>query len=188
MPPLKGGTPVAEGIRDRAWVYRLIYVGLALLIIFLQLVPLRNTPGSLPGPDLLLVLTLAWVMRRPDYLPPGLVGLVVLAQDLILMRPPGLWAALTVLACEFLRSRVALTRELSFLVEWLVVSAVMMAMLLAFQVICVIAFVPQPAFGLALVQVLWSAAIFPLVVGASRIMLDLHKPAMGEVDDRGRRL
>ncbi len=179
---------MVDGIRDRAWIYQLIYVCLALLIVFMQLVPLRNVPGRLPGPDLLLALTLAWVMRRPDYLPVGLVGMVVLAQDLILMRPPGLWAALVVVACEFLRSRAALTRELTFLMEWLVVSLVMLGMLSAYQLICAIAFVPQPSFGLALVQVLWSAAIFPLVVGASQVGLGLHKPAMGEVDDRGRRL
>ena len=179
---------MADVLRDRAWVFRLISVGLAVVIVFLQLVPLRNVPGRLPGPDLLLVLTLAWVMRRPDYLPPWLVGLVFLVQDLIMMRPPGLWAALMVLACEFLRSRAALTRELTFLVEWLVVSVVMLAMLLAYQLICAIALVPQPAFGLALVQTVWSALIFPLTVWASRIVFGLHKPAMGEVDDRGRRL
>ena len=179
---------MADGIRDRAWIYQLIYVGLALLILFIQLVPLRNDPGRLPGPDLLLVLTLAWVMRRPDYLPVGLVGAVVLIEDLMLMRPPGLWAALTVMACEFLRSRAALTRELAFLVEWLVASAVMLGMLLVYQLVCTIAFVPQPAFGLALVQIIWSALAFPLVIGASRAALGLHKPAMGEVDDRGRRL
>ncbi len=179
---------MADGIRDRAWIYQLIYVGLALVILFAQLVPLRNEPGRLPGPDLLMVLTLAWVMRRPDYLPAGLVGAVVLLEDLMLMRPPGLWAALTVLACEFLRSRAALTRELAFVMEWLVASAVMLGMLLAYQLVCKIAFVPQPAFGLALVQTLWSALVFPLVIGASRATLGLHKPAMGEVDDRGRRL
>ena len=35
-----------------------------------------------------------------------------LVEDLILMRPPGLWTALVVMASEFIRSRVALTREL----------------------------------------------------------------------------
>jgi rod shape-determining protein MreD len=179
---------MADVIRDRAWVYRLIYVGLALVILFLQLIPLRNVPGRLPGPDLLLVLTLAWVMRRPDYLPAGLVGMVVLVEDLILMRPPGLWAALTVLACEFLRSRAALTRELVFFMEWLIASAVMLGMLLVYQLVCTVALVPQPAFGLVLVQILWTAAVFPLVIGVSATVLGLHKPAMGEVDDRGRRL
>jgi rod shape-determining protein MreD len=180
--------PMAEAIRDRAWFYGLIYIALALVIVFLQLVPLRNTPGRLPGPDILLTLTLAWVMRRPDYLPAGIVGMVVLVQDLILMRPPGLWAALMVLACEFLRSRAALTRELTFVMEWLAVSAVMLGMLMGYKLICAVAFVPQPAFGLALVQVLWSALIYPIVVLASRAGLGLYKPAMGEVDDRGRRL
>jgi rod shape-determining protein MreD len=50
------------------------------------------------------------------------------------------------------------------------------------------AFVAQPAFGFSVVQVLWSVALYPLVVGLSRLVLDLRKPAMGEVDDFGRRV
>jgi rod shape-determining protein MreD len=38
------------------------------------------------------------------------------------------------------------------------------------------------------VQVLWSIAVYPVVVGLSRLALDLRKPATGEVDDFGRRL
>ena len=51
-----------------------------------------------------------------------------------------------------------------------------------------LAFVPQPPFGFAVVQVLWSIALYPLVVGLSRLIFDLRKPAMGEIDDFGRRL
>jgi hypothetical protein len=46
----------------------------------------------------------------------------MLVEDLVLLRPPGLWTALVVLATEFMRSRAALTRELNFVVEWLLVS------------------------------------------------------------------
>jgi rod shape-determining protein MreD len=47
---------------------------------------------------------------------------------------------------------------------------------------------PQPAFGYSVVQVLWSIAAYPLIVVASRLVLDLRKPAAGETDDFGRRL
>lgn len=79
------------------WGHRVLFLGLALVLLFLRLLPLGNAPGTLPGPDLLLCLIMAWVMRRPDYLPVGLIILVVLAEDLLLLRPPGLWTALVVL-------------------------------------------------------------------------------------------
>lgn len=177
-----------SGWQTAQWAYRALYVGLALVLLFLRLLPLGSDAGTFPGPDLLLCLTMAWVMRRPDYLPLGLIVAVVLVEDLILMRPPGLWTALVVLATEFIRSRVALTRELNFVVEWLLVSGLMVGMLLAYRLIFALALLPQPTFGYAVVQVLWSILAYPLVVGASRLMLDLRKPATGETDDYGRRL
>ena len=104
------------------------------------------------------------------------------------MRPPGLWTALVVIASEFVRARVALTRELNFGVEWLLVAGMMVAMLLVYRLVFAVVLMPQPAFGFAMVQVLWSILCYPAVVGLSRYLLDLHKPAMGEVDAYGRRM
>ena len=170
------------------WQHRAIYVAVAAGLILLRLLPVNTTPGHLPGPDLLLCLTLAWVQRRPDYLPAGLVAAVILAEDLFMLRPPGLWAALTVLGTEFLRSRAALTRELSFLLEWLFIGMLMMAMFLAYRLVHVVTLMPQPVFGYAMVQVLASILVYPVVVWLSHVTLGVHKPGMGEVDDMGRRL
>lgn len=174
--------------RAAHWGYRALFLGLAILLLFLRLLPLGADAGRFPGPDLVLCMIMAWVMRRPDYLPVWLIAAVVLAEDLILMRPPGLWTALVVMGSEFIRSRAALTRELNFVVEWLLVTGLMVAMLLAYRLVFALALLPQLPFGFAVVQVLWSALAYPLVVGASRLVLDLRKPATGETDDYGRRL
>ncbi|MDM7933045.1 rod shape-determining protein MreD [Tabrizicola sp.] len=174
--------------RQEHWIFRGLFLGLALVLLFMRLLPLGHEPGALPGPDLLICLIMAWVVRRPDFLPMPLILAVMLAEDLILMRPPGLWTAIVVLASEFLRSRVALTRELNFLVEWMLIAGVMLGMMLSYRLALAVAVVPQPAFGFAIVQFLWSIALYPLVVALSRLVLDLRKPAMGEVDDFGRRL
>ncbi len=174
--------------RSAHWIYRGLFLTLALTLLFVRLLPIAHTAGAFPGPDLLLCLIMAWVVRRPDFLPLPLIVTVILIEDLILMRPPGLWTALVVLSTEFLRSRVALTRELNFLVEWMLVSGLMLAMLLAFRLILAISMVPQPPFGFSIVQVLWSIVLYPVVVGLSRLILDLRKPATGEIDDFGRRL
>lgn len=179
---------MAEVIGKNVWLYRGSFVILALFILFVRLLPLGSTPGQLPGPDLLLCVLLAWVMRRPDYLPVLLITAIVFLDDVMLMRPLGLWTALVVLATEFLRSRAALTRELSFAVEWMLIAGLMIGLLVSYRMLFAISFLPQPAFGFALTQTLWSIICYPFVVVVSRIILDLRKPAMGELDSMGRRL
>lgn len=170
------------------WLHRLIFLGVALVLTFLRLLPLDSSAGHLPGPDILLCLIFAWMVRRPEYLPAPMIAAVVLAEDLLLMRPPGLWTAIVLLGAEFIRSRSALTRELSFGVEWVLVAGAMVAMFLANRLVTELAFLPQPVFGFALVQIVWSVLAYPAVVAFSRYGLDLHKPAMGEIDAYGRKM
>lgn len=179
---------MVDGATRSVWLHRLLFAALALFLLFARLLPLGIDAGRLPGPDLLLCLIFAWTMRRPDYLPALLIAAVVLLEDMILLRPPGLWTALVLVAAEFVRGRVALTRELSFGVEWLLVSGLMVGLLLAYRTAFAMVLVPQPGFGYALVQVLWSVLCYPVVVFLSRYVLDLHKPAMGEIDAYGRRM
>lgn len=179
---------MAEGVRRRAWLYPSVFAGIAMLLFVLRLLPLGAEAGAWPGPDLLLCLILAWVIRRPDYLPAALIAGVVLVEDLLVMRPPGLWAALVLMASEFLRSRSALTREVSFPIEWLLVSGLMLALRLGERLISALAFLPQPGLGEELIQTLASILCYPLVVGFCWLILDLRKPAMGELDAFGRRL
>lgn len=179
---------MVDAARTPVWIYRGAFTFFVCVILYIKLLPLGSMAGDWPGPDILLCLIFAWIVRRPDYLPVLLVAAVLLLEDLLLMRPPGLWTALVVLAAEFIRSRVALTRELSFWAEWALVAGLMVGLLLAYRLVFAIAFLPQPAFGFALMQTLWSILCYPVVVAGSRFALDLRKPAMGEVDAYGRRL
>lgn len=179
---------MAEGTRAPVWMYRGAFLFFALFILFVKLLPLGAVAGDWPGPDILLCLIFAWVVRRPDFLPVLLVAFVLLLEDLLLMRPPGLWTALVVVATEFLRARIALARELSFWTEWALVAGLMFGLLVAYRLVFSMAFLPQPGFGFAMLQTLWSILCYPVVVAASRFALDLRKPAMGEVDAYGRPL
>ena len=187
------------------WAHRGLFLLIALVLLFWRMLPLPVSMLAdcgdadsfcrvkvwlwrMPGPDLLLCVIFAWTMRRPDYLPVLLIALVVLLEDMLLMRPPGLWTALVIVASEFIRGRVALTRELNFLVEWLLVAGLMVAMMLAYRMIFALTLLPQPGFGFALIEVIWSILCYPVVVFLSRFVLDLHKPGMGEIDDYGRRM
>lgn len=179
---------MADRPTAHVWTYRAAFAMIAVLLLFLRLLPLGSVPGQWPGPDILLGVVLAWVLRRPDYVPAPLIALVILVEDVLLMRPPGLWAAIVVVGTEFLRGRAALTRELSFAAEWLLVAAVMTGLLLLYRVAFAVAMLPQPGFGFAMVQTLGSIVCYPVVVFLSRAVLDVRKPAKGEVDAMGRRL
>jgi len=179
---------VINALIGPVWLHRLIFLGVALVLTFVRLLPLQTTAGHLPGPDLLLCLIFAWMVRRPEYLSAFMIGVVVLAEDILLMRPPGLWTALVLIGAEFIRARSALTRELNFGVEWLLVAGVIFGVFFANRTILDMAFVNQPAFGFSLLQIIWSVAAYPVVVALSRYGLDLYKPAMGQIDSFGRRM
>lgn len=182
------GVPMAELRHDTQWLGRALFVLAAGVMLFLRILPVPREAGALPGPDLLMCLTCAWVLRRPGHLPALLIALVVLVEDLALQRPPGLWAAIMVLGAEFLRSRAAFLRELSLLSEWGMVAVVMLVMLLADRLLLALALLPQPGPGLMLVQFALSLLAYPVVVGVLRLAFGLHKPVAGETDARGRRL
>lgn len=179
---------MVERLRDGVWFWRGLFTLAVLAMLFLRILPLPAEAGRLPGPDLLMCLCCAWVLRRPDHLPALLIAAAVLVEDMLLMRPPGLWAALMLVGTEFLRSRAAFSRELTLLSEWGMVAVVMLAMLLAYRLTLTLTMLPQPGLGLTLIQFVFSVLAYPLVVGVLRLAFGLHKPAMGEVDARGRRL
>jgi len=169
------------------WRGRFMFFAVAMALIFMRLLPLGGEAGQLPGPDWLVCIIFALMMRRPEFLPLWLLVVVLLLEDIFLMRPLGLWAALVILAAEVVRTRTILMRELSFLMEWAVIAALMLGMMLAYRLAYALALMPQVSFGYALVEVIWSIIAYPGVVMISRYVLALKKPALGEVDNYGRR-
>jgi rod shape-determining protein MreD len=170
------------------WFRRLVFALVALFLFYLRLLPLDSVAGQWPGPDLMLCLVLAWVVRRPEYVPVWLVAGVILMEDMLLQRPPGLWTALVVVASEFLRGRAALMRELNFAVEWFQAALAMLALLLVYRFVFILTLMPQPGFSYAMIQMAATILAYPVMAWISRHVLGVHKPAAGEVDARGRRL
>lgn len=179
---------MVDPLRRDVLLHRGVFVAVAVLSMFLRLLPIDFEAGRWPGPDILLCLTLAWVMRRPDYLPTLLIAAVFFVEDLLLMRPPGLWTALVLLGTELVRSRLALSRELSFPAEWLLTGLLMIVMVLLYRLAFAMTLLPQTSLGYAMIQVLTSILIYPVVVWVSHATLGVHKPVMGEIDKLGRRL
>ena len=173
---------------SRVWIMRGLYLLLCLGIIFVHLLPLATTPSNWAPPDLILALTFAWAMRRPEYVPALSVGGIVLLADLLFQRPPGLSAALVVIGAETLRARAIANRDMPLLVEWATVAGVMIAVALGLRVLLAIFFLPAPSLSLVLIQLGMTIALYPIVVLISHFAFSVRKPAPGEVDALGHRL
>ncbi len=178
---------MAEPTHAGRWTYRGVFLALSALVIFAKLLPLHPGPGKFPGPDLLVLMACAWVVRRPDYLPVVLVVFVFLMADLLFMRPPGLWAALTVIGLEALRRRSVVLRDSGFLTEWLTVSVVITSMVLANAMVLTVFVVDQPGLGLTLIRLITTLLVYPIVVVLAARAVGIRKIAPGEVDRLGHR-
>ena len=116
-----------------------------------------------------------------------IVAPVFLIDDLLTMRPPGLWALLVLTGTEFLRSRESDFRDLPFMLEWAVTSGVILAIAVINRLVLAILVVPQTGFGLTLLQALSTIAAYPVMVLVSHFAFGLRKAATGEVDALGHR-
>lgn len=179
---------MAEVVVTRRFRHSCLFLSLAFLVIFARLLPLDAGPGRLPGPDLLVCLTFAWVLRRPAYVPVAMIAAVMLMTDILFLRPLGLWAFCVVLASEVLRRREPLMRDVPFLIEWFMVGIVMIAMTLGYTLILAIFVVDQPSIGLTLIQMIATILAYPLVVLFSARIVGLKKAPPGAVDNLGRKL
>lgn len=161
-------------------VHWALFAALAVLTLVVRTLPLEVGTSHWPGPELILVTAMVWVLRRPDYMPVWLLGAVLLLADFLLMRPPGLWTALGIVAVEFLRNRTAPAREWPFMMEWGIATAILTLMVLANRLILAVFSVPQVRLGLDLQQLLSSAAVYPLIVVVSIRFLGLRRPLTTE--------
>lgn len=169
------------------WIWRAVFVTVVMVLIFLRILPMPMEPGSLPGPDLMMCLCCAWILRRPDHLPVILIAGVAFLEDILMMRPPGLWAAILILGTEFLRSRSHYSREMPILHEWGMVSMVILVMMLANRIIQAMVVLPQPPLGMTLFHAVMSMLAYPVVVMLLKLAFRFGPAGGGDLDAYGRR-
>jgi len=164
------------------WGYRALFLALCVVIIAFKMLPLGLNDYGLPGPDVLLALTLAWVLRQPAVVPIGAILVVFLTADFLFQRPPGLWTLLVLLVSESLRQRRLTMTEFPFLLEWSAFAGAVFTMILLDRIVLWILMVDLPPLGLMLAHGIVTAAIYPLVVAVSKFLFGLRKigPAQAE--------
>ena len=165
---------------------RLAFVALALFLFFIQLLPLQTeAPGRIVGPDALMLFAFAWAVRRPEFLPAGLLAGVFLLADLLLQRPPGLWAVLMLLACERLKAQSVSLRDAGFATECLTVGLLIGAVFLGYRVLMMLFILDAPPLGLWIVQLIVTLACYPLAVFLTHWLMGVRKYAPGDLGPGG---
>ncbi|MCG6110588.1 MAG: rod shape-determining protein MreD [Paracoccus sp.] len=158
----------------------LVFLASVWLLLFVRLLPLSGGIMGWPGPDLGLALILAWVLRRPDQLAAPVIVLAVLLEDVLLMRPLGLWTVFVLLASEAARLREPRWRDQPFMVEWLRVGILIGLAMLGYRLVQVVFMLPVSALGQVILQFLATVAAYPLVVFAARWLIGLRRSGRNE--------
>ncbi len=153
-----------------------IYVVVAVLSFYLNLLPLGTSFTKLSMPDLLYCATVAWVMRRPSSANLALVAAVSLLADILLARPLGLWTFFILLSSEYFRGRETGKGIQMRLIEWLSVSVVFGLMLLGQALVLKVSLSPTPSFQAMTWHVMTTVAAYPLVVSFLYWVIGIRAP------------
>lgn len=172
----------------RLWLMRAAFVLMAMSIVFFQLLPLATTPRTWAGPDLLLGFALAWSLRRPDYVPSLVLALTFLLADLLLQRPPGLWAMLALIGCENFKSRGRALRDANFVAEWISAAIILTCVTLAYRVVLAVMLVDLPSLRLSLSELGLTLLCYPAIVAVTHFLMGVQKAAPGDWDAAGQRV
>ncbi|THD76350.1 rod shape-determining protein MreD [Thalassobius vesicularis] len=178
---------MTENASLQLWIMRAGYLSLGLMIIFFQLLPLQTLPSSFAGPDLIVAFTFAWAVRRPDHVPALSIAVLMLTADMLFQRPPGLAAALTVLATQALKRRAAGLRDQTFAVEWLTVGVTVIVLMLSARLVLSVLLIPQAPLGLTLMQTVMTVIAYPPAAAITAFVFGVQKQQPGDADAIGGR-
>jgi len=178
---------MVETSARQLWSLRLCYLALAALILFCSLIPLETVPRGWAFPDVLLAVTFAWALRRPDYVPTLSIAAVWMLSDLLLHRPPGLMAALVLVATEVLKPRATQMRDEGFFSELATVAIMLLLVTLANRIILAVLLVPVPPLGLTVFQLAMTLLAYPVVVAVSHVVFGVRAKSPGDAATGGLR-
>jgi rod shape-determining protein MreD len=164
------------------WTYRALFLVLCLAVISFKMLPLGLDDYGVPGPDLLLALTLAWLLRQPAVVPIGSILLVFLLADFLFLQPPGLWTLLVIIVSEGLRRRRMTMTEFPFLLEWSAFAGAVFTMIILNRLVLWVLMVELPSLALTLAHGIVTAAIYPIVVAISKFLFGLRKIGPAEAE------
>ena len=155
------------GLVVRYWV---LYVALCGLVVLGYILPLGLSQISLPTPDLIYCITIAWLLRREMFVPLVLIAVTFFASDIFFQRPLGLYTLLIVILTELFRFRQAAFREVSFGYEWVFVSGAFFGITILEKIVLLITVSPSIGWKILFSNAIATAIAYPIVVYLSRVL------------------
>ena len=172
---------------SRLWIMRATFTFLIVTILFFHLLPLQTAADGLIWPDLILTFALAWSVRRPEYVPATLLAATFLLADLLLQRPPGLWAMLALIACEQIKVQSRSLRDSGLGTELASIAAWIVGIGLGYRLVLALLLVELPSIGPALIQIAVTVLAYPLVIAATHGLMRVRKGTASDIDGKGGR-
>ena len=163
-------------------IYPVIFIFISTLFLFLRLLPIDLIARNWAFPDFLICFMLAWSMRKPEAIPAILIALIFLLEDFLFQRPPGLYAALALLACEWSKRQALSAEEFPFLIEWLVAIISIFALFVSYRLLLYLSFTALPPLRLGLFELFGTIISYPAAVGICRYILRMRSPRSNSLD------
>ena len=161
-----------------------LFFSLGFLFILCAMLPLGLQADAPLMPNLVFALAISWTIRRPASAPWGSIFALALLADVLLMKPIGLWAALTLGLSEFARAQRWAIREQMFLVEWAIFAAVFAFALALNALLLALVFEPRPALPLVLNYFLSTTLAYPVVVLLIHWVFGVRSPRVAHQSKR----
>lgn len=172
----------------RFWMYRVYFVAIGFVLILWSIIPFDMSAGALPYPDFFYCLTMAYVVRRPEYVPIWTIFLVFFMRDILTQAPLGLFTLLVVMGSEVVRANIQAFREYIFGLEWLWVATIFAVITVVQQVMLALTLSDAPRFVEQLLLILLTVLAYPVIVGVMKFGFGIIRPRPGALDAWGRRL
>ena len=172
----------------RLWMYRAGFVGIGLACVLWAIIPFDLSADALPVPDVFYCITMAYVVRRPEYVPIWAVFFVFFMRDILTQAPLGLCTLLVVMGSEVVRANIQAFREYIFGLEWLWVATKFVAITLLEQVLLALTLSDTPRLGEQVLLILFTVLAYPVTVGVMKYGFGITRPRPGELDAWGKRL
>jgi len=142
---------------------------------FILLAPITLLPVDILIPEVTLLITLAVIIRNPDYIPFWLIFLIFFLSDFLLTKPLGLNTFIVLIITEFVRRNRPAFIEMLFLSEWLIISIVLFFASISKQILLILTLTERSAFVDVLQQLGLDIFIYPIIVILVRIVFQVKK-------------
>lgn len=170
------------------WLRRGTYLAFGFLLLLQAIIPLNLEATHIPGPDIFYCVTMAYIIRRPEYAPLWAIILIFFLRDILTMAPLGLGTLFFLIATEIVRSNLQAFREYFFGIEWLWIAVIYGLIIILQNLILSLSVSFTPKIIDLLYQFFFTALAYPVIVLIMRYLFAIDRPAAGKTDARGHRI